>query len=69
MDVDNKIGGRKLFDVLLSNKGERSFVSFVNPFSYLLLKDNIDCTQDIDVFFIDGNLLRFLHCLFHDLSG
>ncbi len=66
MNIDNKIGDRKLFDNILKSKSGRYFVSFVNPFSYNSLMKNKTLSENIDVFFIDGNLFRLLYGLFHN---
>jgi UDP-Gal:alpha-D-GlcNAc-diphosphoundecaprenol beta-1,4-galactosyltransferase len=65
MDIESKIGNKDDFDNIISGHCTRTFVSFVNPFSYKTLMSNKDLIDDIDIFFIDGNLLRILHSLFH----
>lgn len=48
-------------DIIDGNK----VVTFVNPFSYYLLKDDWFSVENIDYFYADGVLLEKLHNIFH----
>ena len=50
----------QVFTSALSAK-EANIISFVNPFSYDILRSRLDLITNIDEFFSDGTLLCKLH--------
>jgi N-acetylglucosaminyldiphosphoundecaprenol N-acetyl-beta-D-mannosaminyltransferase len=66
--LDSKISCRCLMTELLSNgleTKEAITVTFVNPFSYYILKSRDYLLKSLDYVFIDGLLLQRLHNIFH----
>lgn len=63
--IERKIRDKSFFKSLLNVKTKNTYISFVNPFSYEILNDKPNLIDAVDYFFIDGNLLKFLHNLLH----
>lgn len=63
-DIDNKIYGYEKFKDLLSVDSENITVSFLNPFSYEVIRSD-SVVERIDYFFIDGKLFRFFFNFFN----
>ncbi|WBM70852.1 WecB/TagA/CpsF family glycosyltransferase [Buttiauxella sp. WJP83] len=49
----------------LITEGTSQIVSFVNPFSYYMMKENKYFSSNIDGFFVDGALLCLMHNIFN----
>jgi len=65
--LDKKINcGKDFYQIFTSaiSSNETNIISFVNPFSYDLLRKRKDLITDIDAFFSDGTLLCKLHNTF-----
>lgn len=60
---DAKFRSKEFFSSLLKVNCKPVVVTFINPFSYYLVRDNLNCA-DIDFFFADGASLVCLHNLF-----
>lgn len=60
IDLENKISSRNMFLELLNDcSGEKrcEVVSFINPFSYKIISQNDRLIEEVDHWFVDGELL------------
>ena len=62
--LEKKIYSKDIFQNILNNfskyKSESEILSFVNPYSYMVLKANLEVIKKVDYWFCDGYLLCFL---------
>jgi exopolysaccharide biosynthesis WecB/TagA/CpsF family protein len=64
--IDKKIiCGSSFSTIIFNNKSKLlKTISFVNPYSYMVMKENVNLVDDIDYFFVDGSLLCRFHSFF-----
>ncbi|MUL16627.1 WecB/TagA/CpsF family glycosyltransferase [Aliivibrio fischeri] len=67
--IEHKIYGSEKIEKLLSTKelffsDEPLTVSFINPYSYFIIRNRKDLVDKINLYFVDGSLLVLLNNLF-----
>lgn len=71
-NIDNKIISGEYFDDIINSsltKKSSTFISFVNPFSYMAISSNEDVINGVDYLFADGAMLCKFHGLFFKEIG